>query len=100
MIFHNLILEFTVSAVDRISETPGNRPRLEQRMKKESRRTFIKQGTIAVMAAPLISTSVTRALAQAAEKKIGFALCGLGNLSTNQIAPALQKTSHCRLAGI
>jgi predicted dehydrogenase len=69
-------------------------------MRKESRRTFIKQGTITVMAAPFISTSVTRALAQAAEKKINFALCGLGNLSTNQIAPALQKTANCRLAGI
>jgi predicted dehydrogenase len=69
-------------------------------MKKASRRTFIKQGTITVIAAPLISTSVTRALAQAAERKISFALCGLGGLSTNQIAPALQKTAHCRLAGI
>ena len=33
-------------------------------------------------------------------KKLGFALAGLGMLSTNQIAPALQKTSYCRLAGI
>lgn len=34
------------------------------------------------------------------EKKLGFALVGLGGLSTNQIAPALMKTKHCRLAGI
>ena len=34
------------------------------------------------------------------DKKLGFALCGLGSLSTNQIAPALQKTRSCRLAGI
>ena len=27
-------------------------------------------------------------------------MCGLGSLSTNQIAPALQKTRNCRLAGI
>ena len=33
-------------------------------------------------------------------KKLGFALCGLGSLSTYQIAPALQKTANCRLAGI
>lgn len=33
-------------------------------------------------------------------KKLGVALCGLGGLSTNQIAPALEKTRHCRLAGI
>ena len=31
---------------------------------------------------------------------LGVALVGLGNLSTNQIAPALQKTTHCKLAGI
>ena len=29
-----------------------------------------------------------------------MALCGLGSLATNQIAPALQKTRFCRLAGI
>jgi predicted dehydrogenase len=33
-------------------------------------------------------------------KKLGFALVGLGSLSTNQIAPALQKTKRCRLAAI
>src|SRR6202046_1142026 len=64
-----------------------------------TRRQFIA-GTAAVTAAPFISTRVTRALAAASEKKLGFALCGLGNLSTHQIAPALQKTAHCRLAGI
>lgn len=31
---------------------------------------------------------------------INFALAGLGSLSTNQIAPALQKTQHARLTGI
>jgi predicted dehydrogenase len=40
------------------------------------------------------------ARAQAPAKKLGIALCGLGSLSTNQIAPALLKTSNCRLAGI
>jgi len=69
-------------------------------MKNQSRRKFIRQSSAAAIAAPFLSTAVTRALAQAGEKKIGFALCGLGNLSTNQIAPALQKTEHCRLAGI
>jgi len=64
-----------------------------------TRRQFIAQ-TAAVTAAPFISTRVTRALAAASEKKLGFALCGLGNLSTHQIAPGLQKTTHCRLAGI
>ena len=51
------------------------------------------------MAAPFISTSVTRAKA-AESRKLGIALCGLGGLSTGQIAPALQKTQYCKLAGI
>jgi predicted dehydrogenase len=34
------------------------------------------------------------------QPKLGVALVGLGTLSTNQIAPALQRTEHCRLAGI
>ena len=40
------------------------------------------------------------ALGQSPNKKLGVALCGLGGLSTKQLAPALQKTSRCRLAGI
>jgi predicted dehydrogenase len=43
---------------------------------------------------------VTRALAADPRKKLGFALCGLGSLSTHQIAPALQKTEHCRLTAV
>lgn len=64
-----------------------------------TRRKFVVQAA-ALAAAPFISTRVTRALAAASRKKLGFALCGLGSLSTNQIAPALQKTANCRLAGI
>ncbi|WP_299701540.1 Gfo/Idh/MocA family oxidoreductase [uncultured Pontibacter sp.] len=33
-------------------------------------------------------------------KKMGIALVGLGQYSTNQLAPALQETEHCYLAGI
>src|SRR5690242_21770942 len=69
-------------------------------MGTQPRRRFIKQTVAAAAAAPFISTGVTRALAQASDKKLGFALCGLGSLSTNQIAPGLQKTKFCRLAGI
>jgi predicted dehydrogenase len=64
-----------------------------------TRRQFIAS-TAAMTAAPFISTRVTRARAAAARKRLGFALCGLGSLSTHQIAPALQKTTNCRLAGI
>ena len=63
-----------------------------------ARRKFLTQ-VAAVAAAPFISTTVTRAAA-ASRKKLGFALCGLGGFSRNDIAPSLQKTEHCRLAGI
>jgi predicted dehydrogenase len=66
----------------------------------QTRREFIKQGSIAIAAAPLLGASVLRAQTGAAGRKIGFALCGLGNLSTHQLAPALQKTQYCRLTGI
>jgi predicted dehydrogenase len=38
--------------------------------------------------------------AQSRRAPLGVALVGLGNLSTNQLAPALQRTTECRLAGI
>jgi predicted dehydrogenase len=64
-----------------------------------ARRKFIAQAA-AIATAPFISTRVTRALAGQSRKKLGFALCGLGDLSERQIAPALQVTEHCRLAGL
>ena len=63
------------------------------------RRRFIAQGT-ALAALPFISTRTTRALAAAAKPKLGFALCGLGELSEHQIAPALLKTKRCRLTAL
>ena len=37
---------------------------------------------------------------QATKKSLGVALLGLGNYSENLLAPALQATEHCHLAGI
>ena len=34
------------------------------------------------------------------EKKLGIALIGLGNYSTNKLAPAFEHTKHCYLAGV
>lgn len=68
-------------------------------MSPSTRRTFLKRST-ALAAAPFISTGVTRARAQNSRPKLGFAICGLGSLSTYQIAPALAKTTLCRLAGV
>lgn len=43
-----------------------------------------------------------RLFAQGGQTKdrLGFALVGLGRLSTNQLAPAFEKSEHCRLSGI
>jgi hypothetical protein len=64
-----------------------------------ARRRFIAQSA-ALAALPFISTSTTRALAAASGPKLGFALCGLGNLSEHVIAPSLLKTKRCRLTGL
>src|SRR5215470_10409703 len=66
----------------------------------QTRRNFLKTTTVAAAAAPLVGNWPSAVRAAAPDKKLGFALVGLGNLSTNQIAPALQKTQYCRLAGI
>ena len=44
--------------------------------------------------------AITKAGRAQGDRPINFALVGLGSLSTNQIAPALMKTEHARLAGI
>jgi len=78
-------------------------------MEPTSRRDFLRMTAIAAAGVPLarplipsIPSIAHRATptTSAQERKLGFALVGLGSLSTNQIAPALQKTKHCRLAGI
>lgn len=63
------------------------------------RRQFLRQSA-ALAAAPLFTGLAGSAFAQSPGRKLGVALVGLGGLSTNQIAPALQKTRNCRLAGI
>lgn len=69
-------------------------------MSMQTRRQFVRSGVAIATAAPFISTSVTRALAESSRKKLGWAICGLGKLSAEQIAPALQKTEYCHLAGL
>ncbi len=61
-----------------------------------NRRAFLRSTAVLSAATMGVHTS------QAAESKstVNFALVGLGNLSTNQIAPALQKTKHAKLVGI
>jgi len=60
------------------------------------RRDFLSAAALTTLAAPYLLS----ARAQEADRKLGVALVGLGSLSTNQIAPALQKCQSCRLAGV
>jgi predicted dehydrogenase len=61
-----------------------------------SRRHFCQTALAAAASFPFLSVG----LADAPARKLGVALCGLGTLSTEQLAPALQQTRYCRLAGI
>jgi predicted dehydrogenase len=65
-----------------------------------TRRDFIKTASVAAASLPFASVLTSCAQNAAPARKIGFALAGLGSLSTYQIAPALQKTKFCKLTGI
>lgn len=72
-------------------------------MSIDTRRSFIVQGgaaATALAAAPLLLGRSDESPAQGAPRKLGWALCGLGGLSENQIAPALQNAQLSRLAGV
>ena len=66
-----------------------------------SRRQFLKRLSIGVGGAAMAAATgplVGRSAQQQAP--LGIALVGLGNYATGQLAPALQETARCRLAGI
>jgi len=64
-----------------------------------SRRGFIRAGAIG--AGALALTPALNALAlHKADKKLGVAIVGLGMYAGGQIAPALQHTQNCYLAGL
>jgi len=62
-----------------------------------SRRDFLRRAGAAAGAATVGWPSV---LLPRRKESVGVALCGLGNYSTTQLAPALQETEHCELRGI
>lgn len=67
-----------------------------------NRRRFLKMmsygiGTLAL--APTFNT-LASCSERSKNKKLGIALVGLGGYSTGQLAPALQETKNCYLAGI
>lgn len=83
---------------------------------RHNRRKFLKDVSIAFGATTLGMPLVSLASCQSSgsetqqehqtnqtsgnSKKLGIALVGLGNYATNQLAPALQETENCYLAGI
>ena len=66
-----------------------------------SRRAFVRALSLGA-GATLAGTSALAAPLNwlAPERKLGVALVGLGNYSAGQLAPALQHTTYCQLAGI
>jgi glucose-fructose oxidoreductase len=64
---------------------------------RTSRRTFLKQAGSLVAASTVGFPSIW---VPDRDRTIGVALCGLGNYSTGQLAPGLQRTEHCELRGI
>jgi glucose-fructose oxidoreductase len=76
------------------------------RISNHSRREFLRRlsiGGAAVATGIGISDfapAQSPPVAGAGEKKLGVALLGLGRYATGQLAPALQLTKNCRLAGV
>ena len=65
-----------------------------------SRRPFLKTALGAGIAASVVKAQGQEKEDKSAEKKLGWAVIGLGNLSRRSIAPALLKTKHAHLAGV
>lgn len=69
-------------------------------MKNFNRRTFIQATAIGAGSIALGAATLPHILTKKTKQKIGVALVGLGYYSTDLLAPALQLTKHCHLAGI
>jgi predicted dehydrogenase len=68
---------------------------------KFSRRSFLKSATLTAGALAVSSACSSFPLARSKPgNKLGVALVGLGSYSNGQLAPALQHTENCYLAGI
>jgi predicted dehydrogenase len=65
-----------------------------------TRRDFIRDASLGSLALSPAISSLAACAAPGAKDKLGIALVGLGSYSTNQLAPALQQTAHCYLAGV
>ncbi len=71
-------------------------------MKKIDRRSFLNLSAMSAggLLIPTMCTPKKQVASQPQKDKIGVALLGLGYYSRDLLAPALQQTKHCYLAGI
>ena len=69
-------------------------------MKNTTRRKFLQTAAIGTGALAIGAATFSHILIKKKKEKIGVALVGLGYYSTDLLAPALQLTKHCYLAGI
>src|SRR5205823_9338505 len=68
--------------------------------KKYSRRQFIRDVSLGTVALSPVVSYLTACAMNKPKNKLGIALVGLGSYSTYELAPALQQTRNCYLAGI
>src|ERR1700754_1372740 len=68
-------------------------------LQKTSRRNFIRNASIGI-GVLAIGPALSPFVMANPGKKLGIALVGLGGYAGGQLAPALQKTQNCYLAGI
>ena len=64
------------------------------------RRKFIKQAAVGAVVVTAAAAGIPQILAKRETIRLGVALVGLGYYSTDLLAPALQLTKNCYLAGI
>lgn len=67
---------------------------------KYSRRRFLRDTSIGTLALSPGLSALAACATSSPKDKLGIALVGLGSYSSNQLAPALQQTRYCYLAGI
>lgn len=69
----------------------------------QSRRRFLLNAGASALAIPTLTDAFGKPIRSESgqqARKLGVALVGLGSYSKNQLAPALQLTQNCRLAGV
>lgn len=67
--------------------------------RSSSRRLFLGQVSLGAAALALAGRSAAQS-APAPSRKLGVALCGLGNYARGQLLPALRLTQNCELRGV